>query len=123
MAQETMLDSMITAPLPPATALPEWRRRVRVRHPFQCAAVVSTQQETTRCHDGILHDISVEGISFILKTSFPRDTVLGVELMSTTSPCKLVARVAHATAHGEDWLLGCELVRPLSVTELYGLIS
>jgi hypothetical protein len=119
-----MPDHIVVAPPPPAAALPQWHRRVRIRHPFQCAAVVSRSQSAAApFHEGVLHDISVEGVAVTLKVAFPRGTLLTIELVDITPPRRLIASVIHATPRGEDWLLGCELERPLSVTELYGLID
>jgi hypothetical protein len=123
MSEVVMPDQIVAAPPPPASAAAEWHRRIRVRHPFHCAAVVTTPQSPAPFHEGVLHDISVEGIAFLLKVAFPRGTRLTIELVDTSPPRRLTACVVHATARGEDWLLGCELERPLSVAELYGLID
>lgn len=123
MTQVLMPENIIAVTPPPTPAACPWRRRVRVRHSFRCAAVVSSPGSSESCHEGELQDISIEGIAFVLNVPFPRGTILTVEVMSPTSPHKLTARVAHATSRNDEWLLGCELVRPLSVADLYDLIG
>jgi hypothetical protein len=62
------------------------------------------------------------GLALLLEEPFERGTTLKVELEGRYGPRMLLARVAHATAQPAGWLVGCELVRPVTGTELQDLL-
>jgi hypothetical protein len=66
-------------------------------------------------------DISARGAKLIVHRRFERDTLLHIELPSTSESenTGILARVAHVTKEKDGrWGLGCSFVKPLSEEEL-----
>jgi hypothetical protein len=71
-----------------------------------------------------IRDISSTGIGLLTPRRYERGTALFIQVQDDgpEMPPMLVAKVMHVTA-AEDggWLVGCELTRSLSATDLEGL--
>jgi hypothetical protein len=70
-------------------------------------------------------DISVKGVGLIVTRRVEPDTLLSIELQSTTSQFQrtLLARVVHAThVPGKGWRVGCVFAKSLSDEELQALL-
>jgi len=73
-----------------------------------------------------IRDISTSGIGLAAGRRFERGTILAIEFPGNSPelPSTLIVRVVHVTRHAEEnWLIGCELMRKLSDTEVQGLIQ
>jgi hypothetical protein len=74
---------------------------------------------------GTVVDISVKGVGLILTRKVEPDTLLSIELQSTTTQFQrtLLARVVHAThLPGQGWRVGCVFAKPMTEEELQALL-
>jgi hypothetical protein len=62
-------------------------------------------------------NISLTGIGLVLPEPLSTGTYVFVELDGQVT-AELFAKAVHATPRGEGWLVGCELVTPLTRAEL-----
>ena len=110
-------------PSPPSN--PKAERRVSVRYESSLKGscqTLSAHRETS--WEAVIRDISSEGIGLLLVRRFEPGAVLSIELIDSRDeqPRVLLARVVHATTRPEGgWLIGCELVSPLSDEEVRSL--
>ena len=106
-------------PSPSANSQAERRASVRYRSSRKGSCqTLSAHRES--CWEATVRDISPEGIGLLLPRRFEPGAVLSIELIDAREeqPRLLLARVVHATARPEGgWLVGCELVSPLSDEE------
>lgn len=110
-------------PSPPTDAKAERRASVRFQSSLKGSCqTLSAHRETS--WEATVRDISPEGIGLLLSRRFEPAAVLSIELIDSrdSQPHMLLARVVHATARPEGgWLIGCELVSPLSDEEVHAL--
>lgn len=110
-------------PSPPTDAKAERRASVRFQSSLKGSCqTLSAHRETS--WEATVRDISPEGIGLLLSRRFEPAAVLSIELIDSrdSQPRMLLARVVHATARPEGgWLIGCELVSPLSDEEVHAL--
>jgi hypothetical protein len=72
----------------------------------------------------VIRDVSPTGIGLQLSRRFEPGALLNIELFDANGEQThlLLARVIHATARPESgWLVGCELVNPLTNDEVQSL--
>jgi hypothetical protein len=69
-----------------------------------------------------IKDISLGGLGLLCNQPVPQGTFLAVKLEGANYSRVLRARVIHATAQGNSWLLGCRLIDRLSSEELAALL-
>jgi len=68
-------------------------------------------------------NLSRHGIGATVTRPVPVGTFLIVQMRGTQGIMELPAQVIHSTRHSSsDWLLGCEMARPLSDEELESLL-
>jgi hypothetical protein len=70
-------------------------------------------------------DLSCGGLALLVPSPLPTDTLLFVELESLpeASPVKVWANVVRCEPDpGGEWVVGCELVNPLSEKQLESLL-
>jgi hypothetical protein len=81
-------------------------------------------QPELRLHDGLLKDISVHGLCLILDHALPLGQQLVVQLRGQQrggSLCR-VAKVQRVEPDGAgQWLVGCELITPLTNEQMRSL--
>ncbi len=110
-------------PSPPPNPKAERRASVRYQSNLKGSCqTLSAHRETS--WEATVRDISPEGIGLLLNRRFEPRAVLSIELIDSRDerPRLLLARVIHATALPEGgWLIGCELVSPLSDEEVDAL--
>jgi hypothetical protein len=103
---------------------PGVERRAAVRYPSNLTSSCHTL--TSRREDSwtaTVKDISRLGIGLRLGRRFEPGIILAVELPFEGAPQLLLVRVMHTRSEGEGvWLIGCELVNPLTEDELKALL-
>jgi hypothetical protein len=103
---------------------PGTERRAAVRYP--CTLASSCHTLTSRREDAwtaTVKDISLTGIGLLLGRRFEPGILLAVELPAEGAPQLLLVRVVHTRSQGEGiWLIGCELVNPLTEDELQAVL-
>jgi hypothetical protein len=113
-------------PEAPAKSFAGLNRRACVR--YRCTRPIPRRialAESYTSLDGWLVDISTAGLGLLLDCPLDVGTLLFVEVESSpeTFPVELLASVVRATATAEtEWLVGCELVNPLSEAEVKTLL-
>jgi hypothetical protein len=117
--------------LAPATAGPKpapRERRAAVRYPCDqdtfCQPIAARKGDDWRWPARI-RDISLHGVGLLLSRRFEVGTILVIELQGTAKVCErmMIARVAHATPHEGEWVMGCQFINPLSEDELKELVG
>jgi len=89
----------------------------------RCKPVNRADENTWRAR---FRDISLSGISLVVKRRFEAGTLLHVDISGAVgdAPSDLWARVVHVRAErGGVWLLGCALARHLGEDELRALLA
>jgi hypothetical protein len=108
---------------PPPNPKAERRASVRYRSSLKGSCqTLSAQRETS--WEATVRDISPEGIGLLLERRFEPGAVLSIDVTDSRDEQSrlLLARVVHATARPEGgWLIGCELISPLSDEEVHAL--
>lgn len=105
---------------------PPSQRRGQKRSPCALDASVRPLGTSGSYHwTARMWDISASGISFYLKEELAIGAQLQVEIWKgQTVTGRFVARVVHATKHGRaNWVIGCDLDRRLSESELAQLTA
>jgi hypothetical protein len=112
-------------PGPRTTGQNPAERRVSVRYQSSLKGscqTLSAHRETS--WEAVIRDISPEGVGLLLSRRFEPGALLNIELTDSGDGQKrlLLARVVHATARPEGgWLIGCELISPLTNDEVQAL--
>jgi hypothetical protein len=98
---------------------PSVERRLAVRHlcdlEGSCRALPEGRGEPWAA---TVRDISADGVGLLLRRRFEAGVLLAVEFSVGREARSLLARVAHVTAHGKGWLVGCRFLSPLDEDEL-----
>jgi hypothetical protein len=94
-------------------------RRGKPRYPSQRLTLVrSNGSSKALARQAVARDVSTTGICLQLDFEYQPGTVLAVAPLGWTGPRVLVARVVRCQPAGPHWALGCELIDPLSESEL-----
>jgi hypothetical protein len=94
-------------------------RRGTPRYPSQRLTLVrSNGSSKALARQAVARDVSAKGICLQLDWEYTPGTVLAVAPLGWTGPRVLVARVVRCRAEGRHWVHGCELLDPLSESEL-----
>jgi hypothetical protein len=106
----------------------EKRANQRALVRYQCAPATAGRVLLAEDHEfqnGWVLDLSLKGIGLLLPKPIKAGTFLIIQIkgLSQKKTYDLAARVAHATLQNSgDWLVGCELVKPLVHEELDDLL-
>jgi hypothetical protein len=94
---------------------------------YQCAPATPGRillLDDQELQNGWLLDLSLKGVGLLLPKPIKAGTFLVIQIKGNDRKTyDLPARVAHATLQSSgDWLIGCELVKPLVHEELDDLL-
>jgi hypothetical protein len=102
-----------------------FERRATVRYPSSLLSSLHTVAPNKEgSWSAEIRDVSAGGIGLLLRRRFERGTLLAVEPIEPgpDAPTLLLVQVVRSTAQAEGrWLLGCQLVRELSASEVRAL--
>jgi hypothetical protein len=73
---------------------------------------------------GTVVNVSTDGLGLLLGRRFEAGTLLAVELQTPAGEPAgtVIARVAHNTQQGAEWLVGCDFLNPLPEDDLRALV-
>jgi len=95
---------------------------------YQCAPATPGRILLPEDHEfqkGWVLDLSLKGVGVLLPKPIKTGTLLVIQIKSITQKktYDLAAHVAHSTLQSSgDWLIGCELIKPLVHEELDDLL-
>jgi hypothetical protein len=103
-------------------------RRVSVRYPctrrpWLIRVLAKPSFQSVRA---IVQEISTTGLSLALASKVPEGTILAIEFRGSASGFSGIVsgRVVHARLNDcGNWIIGCQLARPLSESDLDALLA
>ena len=108
--------------------VPKQRANQRALVRYQCAPATPGRVLMSGDHElqnGWVLDLSLKGVGLLLPQGIDSGTFLVIQIKSISGnkTYSLPAHVAHSTQQSTgDWLVGCELVKPLNHEELDDLL-
>ena len=115
---------MSRLPAEKAQRLARGNQRATVR--YRCAPATTGKLYVTGDHEyqrAWIVNLSHRGIGATVARPLPIGTFIVVQMRGTQGVVELPAQVMHATRQNQcDWLIGCEMIHPLSSDELEALL-